>query len=149
MRVVVQRVKESRVDVEGVSVGAIREGLLVFLGVGATDSDKDCEYLSRKIAHLRIFSDDKGLMNRSVIDTGGGVLVVSQFTLWADCRKGRRPSFGGAAKPEMARILYQRFIECLAAEGLRPETGRFQEDMEVHIVNDGPVTILLDSTGGF
>lgn len=149
MRAVVQRVKESRVEVKGVSVGAIKEGLLVFLGVGADDSDKDCKYLGGKIAHLRIFSDDKGLMNRSVIDIGGGVLVVSQFTLWADCRKGRRPSFGGAAQPEAARILYQRFIECLFAEGLRPETGRFQEDMEVHIINDGPVTILLDSAGGF
>jgi D-tyrosyl-tRNA(Tyr) deacylase len=149
MRAVVQRVKASRVEVEGITVGAIGPGLLVFLGVGTDDSDKDCDYLSRKIAHLRIFQDDKGMMNRSVIDIGGGVLVVSQFTLWADCRKGRRPSFGGAAQPEAARVLYKMFVECLVAEGLKPETGRFQEDMEVHIVNDGPVTILLDSTGGF
>ncbi len=149
MRAVVQRVKESKVAVEGMTVGEIGPGLLIFLGVGRDDSDQDCDYLSRKIAHLRIFSDDTGLMNRSVIDIGGGVLVVSQFTLWADCRKGRRPSFGGAAQPEKARILYQRFVECLAAEGLKLETGHFQEEMEVYIVNDGPVTILLDSTRVF
>ncbi|RJR35375.1 MAG: D-tyrosyl-tRNA(Tyr) deacylase [Desulfobacteraceae bacterium] len=145
MRAVVQRVKEARVEINRVSVGEIREGLLVFLGVGEGDLQNDSSYLARKIAHLRIFSDENDLMNRSVLDTGGAVLVVSQFTLWGDCIKGRRPSFTRAARPEKARELYEHFVGVLRAEGLPVSTGRFQEMMEVHLVNDGPVTLLLDS----
>jgi len=145
MRAVVQRVKEARVEIGRVNVGEIREGLLVFLGVGEGDTEKDSVYLARKIAHLRIFSDEKDLMNRSVVDIGGAVLVVSQFTLWGDCIKGRRPSFTRAARPEMARELYEHFVGALQREGLSVSTGRFQEMMEVHLVNDGPVTLLLDS----
>ncbi|RJR19501.1 MAG: D-tyrosyl-tRNA(Tyr) deacylase [Desulfobacteraceae bacterium] len=149
MRAVVQRVKESRVRVDGEIVGSIGAGLLIFLGVGNRDTEKDCEYLSRKIIHLRVFSDENGLMNRSVIDVAGEVLVVSQFTLWGDCRKGRRPSFADAASPEKALALYQRFLEHLSSGGIKPATGRFQEMMEVYIVNDGPVTIMLDSGRAF
>jgi D-tyrosyl-tRNA(Tyr) deacylase len=149
MRAVVQRVKKARVDVNGVNVGDIGGGLLVFLGVGGGDTEKDSEYLARKIAHLRIFSDEKDLMNRSVSETGGAVLVVSQFTLWGDCIKGRRPSFTRAARPEIARELYEHFVGTLRAEGLAVSTGRFQDMMEVHLVNDGPVTLLLDSEKNF
>ncbi|PKN27574.1 MAG: D-tyrosyl-tRNA(Tyr) deacylase [Deltaproteobacteria bacterium HGW-Deltaproteobacteria-21] len=149
MRAVVQRVKEARVEISGATVGEIGGGLLVFLGVGEGDVQQDSEYLARKIAHLRIFSDEKDLMNRSVSDTGGAVLVVSQFTLWGDCIKGRRPSFTRAARPEKARELYEHFVEALRAEGLFVSTGRFQEMMEVHLVNDGPVTLLLDSGKSF
>jgi D-tyrosyl-tRNA(Tyr) deacylase len=145
MRAVVQRVKEAKVDVAGQTVGAIGLGLLVFLGVGHGDSEKDCEYLTGKIAHLRIFSDEQGLMNRSVLEQGGGVMVVSQFTLWADCVKGRRPSFTRAARPEKARMLYEHFARLMREKGLQVATGRFQEMMEVSLVNDGPVTILIDS----
>lgn len=149
MRAVVQRVKRARVEISGATVGEIGGGLLVFLGVGEGDAQQDSEYLARKIAHLRIFSDEKDLMNRSVSDTGGAVLVVSQFTLWGDCIKGRRPSFTRAARPERARELYEHFVEALRAEGLSVSTGRFQEMMEVHLVNDGPVTLLLDSDKSF
>lgn len=149
MRAVVQRVKEARVEISGATVGEIGGGLLVFLGVGEGDAQQDSEYLARKIAHLRIFSDEKDLMNRSVSDTGGAVLVVSQFTLWGDCIKGRRPSFTRAARPEKARELYEHFVGALRAEGLSVSTGRFQEMMEVHLVNDGPVTLLLDSDKSF
>jgi D-tyrosyl-tRNA(Tyr) deacylase len=145
MRAVVQRVKEAKVDVAGQTVGTIGPGLLVFLGVGQEDSEKDCEYLSGKIAHLRIFSDEQGLLNRSVLEQGGGVLVVSQFTLWGDCIKGRRPSFTRAAPPEKARMLYEHFTRLMREKGLAVTTGRFQEMMEVSLVNDGPVTILIDS----
>lgn len=149
MRAVVQRVKNARVEVEGRITGAIGRGLLIFLGVGKEDTRKDCDYLAHKIANLRIFSDDRDLMNLSLLDAGGAVLVVSQFTLWADCRKGRRPSFTRAAEPERARSLYGFFIDALKAEGMRVETGAFQEMMDVHIVNDGPVTLLLDSSKSF
>jgi D-tyrosyl-tRNA(Tyr) deacylase len=145
MRAVVQRVKEARVEVNAVSVGEIGSGLLILLGVREGDTEKDADYLARKIAHLRIFSDEKGLMNRSVFETGGAVMVVSQFTLWGDCIKGRRPSFTRAARPEKARELYQRFVEVLRSEGLPVSTGRFQEMMDVHLINEGPVTLLLDS----
>jgi D-tyrosyl-tRNA(Tyr) deacylase len=149
MRAVVQRVKQAKVDVDGRTVGEIGPGLLVFLGVGHNDSEKECEYLAAKIVHLRIFSDDQGLMNRSVLETGGEVLVVSQFTLWADCIKGRRPSFTRAAPPEKARTLYEHFTRLIREKGITTGTGMFQEMMEVHIVNDGPVTILLDSEKAF
>ena len=149
MRAVVQRVKKARVDVGGRTVGEIGPGLLVFLGVGEDDSEKDCEYLANKVVHLRIFSDDQGAMNRSVLDTEGEALVVSQFTLWGDCRKGRRPSFIRAARPEKAREFYAEFIKILKGKGLRTATGEFQEMMDVHLVNDGPVTLLLDSTKSF
>jgi D-tyrosyl-tRNA(Tyr) deacylase len=145
MRAVVQRVRRAKVDVEGRTVGEIGPGLLVFLGVGHNDSEKDCDYLAGKIAHLRIFSDEQGLMNRSVLETGGEVLVVSQFTLWGDCVKGRRPSFTRAAPPEKARSLYEHVTRLLREKGLRVATGMFQEMMEVDLVNDGPVTILLDT----
>ena len=119
MRAVVQRVKGAKVDVEGRTVGEIGTGLLVFLGVGHDDSEKDGEYLAGKIIHLRIFSDEQGLMNRSVLEMGGGILVVSQFTLWGDCLKGRRPSFTRAAPPEKARMLYEHFTGLIREKGLR------------------------------
>jgi len=149
MRAVVQRVKESRVEVKGKTVGAIGPGLLVLLGVGSEDSEADCVYLANKIMNLRIFADEKGLMNLSLVDTRGSVLVISQFTLWADCRKGRRPSFTAAASPEKAEALYEYFVKVLEEKGIPAQTGQFQEMMVVHLVNDGPVTILLDSAKNF
>lgn len=149
MRAVVQRVKESRVDIDGTVVGRIGPGLLVLLGVGEADTKADAAYLARKIAEMRIFADAGGAMNLSVQDVQGEVLVVSQFTLWADCRKGRRPSFVRAARPEKAREMYARFVEEMKGTGLTVATGRFQEMMEVHLVNDGPVTILIDSEKTF
>ena len=145
MRAVVQRVRESRVEVKNRVVGQIGPGLLILLGVGQDDTLKDCEYLANKISHLRIFSDEKGFMNLSLLDTKGAALVVSQFTLWGDCRKGRRPSFVKAAPPEPARDLYEHFVELLKREGLTVATGMFQEMMDVHLINDGPVTLMLDS----
>ncbi len=149
MRAVVQRVKWARVDVNGRTVGEIGPGLLVFLGVAEDDSEKDCEYLANKVVHLRIFSDERGAMNRSLLDTGGEALVVSQFTLWGDCRKGRRPSFIQAARPEKAREFYGEFIKILKGKGVQTATGEFQEMMDVHLLNDGPVTLLLDSSKSF
>ena len=149
MRAVVQRVKEARVDVEGRTVGEIGHGLLVLLGVGEGDSEKDCEYLANKIGHLRVFSDDQGLMNLSLVEIEGAVLVVSQFTLWGDCRKGRRPSFTRAARPEKAKELYEHFVGIFRGKGLRTASGEFQEMMDVHLVNDGPVTLILDSSKTF
>lgn len=149
MRAVVQRAKGAKVEVEGRVVGEIGQGLLVFLGVGREDTEKDCEQLAGKVAHLRIFSDEKDLMNLSLTEIGGEALVVSQFTLWGDCRKGRRPSFIRAAPPERARALYEYFIGALREKGLRVATGEFQTMMEVHLVNDGPVTLLLDSAREF
>lgn len=149
MRAVVQRVKESRVDVNGRTTGAIGSGLLIFLGVGEGDDGRDCAYLVNKVVNLRIFPDEEGAMNRSLMDEAGAALVVSQFTLWGDCRKGRRPSFAHAARPEKARELYERFVRLLRETGLTVATGEFQAVMEVHIVNDGPVTLLLDSRKAF
>jgi len=126
-------------------VGEIARGLLVLVGVGQHDSEAAADYLADKIAGLRIFDDDAGRMNRAAGEIGGAVLVVSQFTLFGDVRRGRRPSFDAAARPESARRLYEYFVDKLRATGLRCETGRFQEMMEVELVNDGPVTILLDS----
>lgn len=149
MRAVVQRVKESNVEVDGKRVGAIGPGLLIFLGVGEDDSEKDCDYLANKIAHLRIFPDREDLMNLSLIDTGGSALVVSQFTLWGDCRKGRRPSFVRAARPEKAEALYEYFVGLLKEKGIDVATGRFQAMMDVSLINDGPVTLMLDSAKEF
>lgn len=149
MRAVVQRVKESKVEVKGRIVGSIGPGLLIFLGVGEDDSEKDCDYLAEKIANLRIFPDEAGLMNLSLLDTGGAALVVSQFTLWGDCRKGRRPSFVRAARPEAADRLYNHFTVLLKQRGLHVATGRFREMMDVYLLNDGPVTLILDSRKGF
>jgi len=145
MRAVVQRVKEARVDVKGSPVGAIGQGVLIFLGVGVEDTLEDCAYLAHKIAHLRIFADDRDLMNLSLEDIRGAALVVSQFTLWGDCRKGRRPSFVRAARPEQALALYEAFIQLLGAKGIPVASGQFQTSMAVSLVNDGPVTLLLDT----
>jgi D-aminoacyl-tRNA deacylase len=149
MRAVVQRVKEASVEVKRRVVGAVGPGLLIFLGVGQDDTESDALYLADKIAHLRIFSDAAGAMNLSLMDTGGAALVVSQFTLWGDCRKGRRPSFAHAARPEKARHLYEHFIGLLKDKGIHVETGRFQEMMDVSLINDGPVTLMLDSAKAF
>jgi D-aminoacyl-tRNA deacylase len=145
MRAVVQRVSRASVRVNGEITGRIAEGLLLLVAVAPDDTESDASYLADKIAGLRIFEDDAGKMNRSVADIGGAVLAVSQFTLFGDARKGKRPSFDTAARPELANTLYQCFVECIRALGLRCETGRFQETMEVELVNQGPVTILLDS----
>lgn len=149
MRAVVQRVSQARVTVNGYTTGEIGHGLLVLLGVGLNDTDEDASYLAGKIAGLRVFEDADGKMNLSVADAGGSVLAVSQFTLYADVRKGKRPSFDAAAPPEPARRLYELFITQIRAAGLRCETGRFQERMQVELVNEGPVTILLDSKKEF
>ena len=145
MRAVVQRVSRASVKVNRELTGNIGEGLLVLLGVGQDDTDADASYLAEKVAGLRIFEDTEGKMNRSVTDVGGAVLAVSQFTLFGDLRKGKRPSFDAAARAERARALYEHFVERIRATGLRCETGRFQEMMEVELINQGPVTILLDS----
>ncbi len=145
MRAVVQRVSRAKVTVNERTSGEIGRGLLVLLGVGREDSESDVDYLAEKIVGLRIFEDEQGKMNRSVVDISGGVLAVSQFTLYGDVRRGKRPSFDAAAPPEPARRLYELFVERVRAAGLRCETGRFQEMMQVELVNEGPVTILLDS----
>jgi D-tyrosyl-tRNA(Tyr) deacylase len=149
MRAVVQRVSRAQVTVNAWTTGEIGMGLLVLLGVGHDDSESDATYLAEKIAGLRIFEDHEGKMNRSVLDVGGSVLAVSQFTLYGDVRRGKRPSFDAAAPPDNARQLYELFVECIRATGLRCETGRFQEMMQVELVNEGPVTILLDSAKAF
>ena len=146
MRAVVQRVTRASVTVEGRVTGAIEAGLLVLLGAGAGDGANDLAYIVDKIAHLRIFTDDAGKMNRSVLDVGGGVLVVSQFTLFGDARQGRRPAFTSALEPIAARALYEESLVALRAAGVaRVEAGEFAADMKVELLNDGPVTILLDS----
>lgn len=145
MRVVLQRVKDARVEVDSKVTGAIGSGLLVFLGVARTDTERDAEYLAEKTVTLRLFPDEAGKMNRSVTEAGGSVLVVSQFTLYGDVRKGRRPSFDQAAPPELARCLYEHFVSKLRLKQVHVETGLFQAMMSVYLVNDGPVTILCDS----
>jgi D-aminoacyl-tRNA deacylase len=145
MRVVLQRVKEARVDVAGTTVGAISTGLLILIGVASTDTQQDADYLADKVIYLRIFPDEEGRMNRSILEVGGSLLVVSQFTLYGDCRKGRRPSFDRAAPPEEARRLYEYFIERLTSRNIIVQTGVFQAEMQIHLVNDGPVTFILDS----
>ena len=149
MRAVVQRVSRAKVTVNDWTTGEIGLGLLVLLGVGQADTEADAIYLADKIAGLRIFEDGDGRMNRSVLDVGGSVLAVSQFTLYGDVRRGKRPSFDAAAPPDPARQLYEFFVERLRQAGLRCETGRFQEMMQVELVNEGPVTILLDSQKAF
>lgn len=145
MRAVVQRVLEASVKVDGEIVGQIEQGLLVFLGVATDDTQTDVVTLSEKIAGLRIFEDDDGKMNRSVVEVSGSMLVVSQFTLLGDCRKGKRPSFIAAAPPEMADALYQSFVAEIKGYQIPVQTGRFRADMKVSLINDGPVTMLLDS----
>jgi len=147
MRVVLQRVKEARVEVAGSVVGSIRTGLVILLGVAATDRNEDADYLAEKVTNLRIFPDDAQRMNRSLVEVGGELLVVSQFTLYGDCRKGRRPSFDQAAPPEQARNLYDYFVKSLRMRNILVQTGVFQAEMQVHLVNDGPVTFVLDSKG--
>ena len=149
MRAVVQRVNRARVTVGDEVVGEIGQGLLVLLGVAREDQEGDADYLAEKITGLRVFEDDSGRMNRAVGEVDGGVLVVSQFTLYGDVRRGKRPSFDAAAPPEKARSLYEYFVARMRAAGLGCETGRFQEMMQVDLVNDGPVTILLDSSKAF
>ena len=145
MRAVIQRVSRASVTVDGTEVGRIGNGLLVLLGVGRGDSEQDAEMLARKIVGLRVFQDAAGKMNVSLKDTGGGLLVVSQFTLYGDTRKGRRPSFDLAAPPELARRLYEHFVEAARREGVTVETGVFQAMMSVTLVNEGPVTLLVES----
>lgn len=149
MRAVIQRVARASVKVDGKIAGEIGVGLAVLLGVGKDDADEDAKYIADKIVSLRIFEDDRGKMNLSVLDVGGSVLVVSQFTLFADCRKGRRPSFMGAADPEEAKRLYERVIELLDRTGAPTAEGVFKATMDVELVNNGPVTILLDSKKNF
>ena len=149
MRAVVQRVASSRVTVEGETTGKIDKGLMVLLGVADGDTDKDVTYMVDKIVNLRIFEDENDKMNLSLQDIGASLLVVSQFTLLGDCRKGRRPSFIEAARPEMADNLYQKFVDKARSMGIRTETGRFKTHMMVELINDGPVTILVDSNKNF
>lgn len=150
MRAVVQRVKRAEVRVKGSVTGRIEKGILVFLGVGQDDETGDLEYMAEKVANLRIFEDSQDKMNLSVLDIGGQALVVSQFTLFGDCRKGRRPSYSTAARPEKAMEMYERFMDLLRNKyGLKVESGVFQAEMEVDFINDGPVTLLIDSKKTF
>ena len=149
MRCVVQRVSRASVTVEGKTTGQVEKGYMALVGVEQGDAEQDVRYCADKVAGLRVFEDENGKMNRSVKDVGGAVLAVSQFTLLGDARHGRRPSFSNAARPEEANALYEAFCQALRAENIRVETGVFQTDMQVELVNDGPVTILLDSRKGF
>jgi D-tyrosyl-tRNA(Tyr) deacylase len=146
MRAVIQRVSHARVTVNAEVTGEISSGLLVLLAVAQEDTDKDLDYMVDKICGLRVFEDSEGKMNLSVADVSGAILAVSQFTLYGDVRRGKRPSFDSAARPDIARAMYDQFVATIRAAGLRCETGRFQEAMDVELVNDGPVTILLDSS---
>ncbi len=145
MRAVVQRVLQGRVEVNGQQIGHIDKGLLVYLSVGKTDTVRDAQFMAEKLVNLRIFADEAGKMNRGLLDVGGSILLVSNFTLHGDCRKGRRPSFDAAAEPELAQQLYEKLIELIAEQGVAVEKGAFGEHMQVSSVNDGPVTFLLDS----
>jgi len=145
MRIVIQRVSQAKVTVQGKEVGAIGPGLCLFLGVAKGDTEEDSTYLVQKSVELRIFEDDEGKFNRTLLDVGGEILVVSQFTLYGDCTKGRRPSFSHAALPEEAERLYQQFVQKLREKGLNVATGQFQAKMEVSLVNSGPVTFIVDS----
>ena len=149
MRAVVQRVLESSVTIEGRVTGKIGKGLLVLLGVSESDTEQDADYLADKITGLRCFADDASKFNLSLQDAGGSVLAVSQFTLFGDCRKGKRPSFTEAARPELAIPLYERFVDRVRALGIEVQTGEFGAHMDVHLVNDGPVTLMLDSKKAF
>lgn len=145
MRACVQRVSEASVTIEGEIVGEIARGLLVLLGVAADDDEAAARWLAEKTAGLRIFEDAAGKMNLALADIGGAMLVVSQFTLLGDCRRGRRPSFAAAAPPELAERLYQVFVDAVRATGIEVATGRFRQNMQVRLVNDGPVTLIIDS----
>lgn len=145
MRIVVQRCKEASVTVDGQVTGAIGPGLMLLVGLTHEDTEQDLKYAADKVAGLRIFEDDQGKMNLSVLETGGAILSVSQFTLYGDCRKGRRPNFMAAARPEQAEPLYNRFNELLREQGLKVETGVFGAMMDVALVNDGPVTLVVES----
>lgn len=145
MRAVVQRVSQASVTVEGQTIGAIEKGLVIFIGVTHDDTEEDARWLAQKIAHLRIFEDATSKFNLSALDVGARALVVSQFTLYGDARRGRRPDFIAAARPQVAEPLIERFVALLREQGLHVETGKFQAHMLVHLINDGPVTILLDS----
>ncbi len=145
MRIVIQRVKEARVEAEGRVTGSIGPGLLVLVGIARGDTGKDAEYLAGKVLALRVFPDEAGKMNRSIREAGGSLLIVSQFTLYGDCRKGRRPSFDAAASPAEAAGLYRHFVDAARRAGVPVETGVFQARMDVHLVNDGPVTLICDS----
>ncbi|MDE0316824.1 MAG: D-aminoacyl-tRNA deacylase [Candidatus Poribacteria bacterium] len=149
MRAVIQRVKSASVKVDGELVSEIGAGLLIFLGIAHDDTETELEYIANKVANLRIFEDADGKMNCSLLDIGGSVLVVSQFTLYGDCRKGRRPSFIDAARPEVANALYEQFITALEQQNIPTQGGTFQAMMDVELINDGPVTILLDSDKQF
>jgi len=145
MRIVLQRVSRAHVDVAGATVGSIDAGLVILLGVTHQDTREDADYLTSKVIQLRIFPDDAGRMNRSLMDVGGALLVISQFTLYGDCKKGRRPGFDQAASPDHARELYEYFVQVLKSSNITVATGIFQAEMEVHLVNHGPVTFVLDS----
>jgi len=149
MRAVVQRVSYGKVTVEGEITGEIQKGLVVLLGISHDDTDADIKYLADKIVNLRIFGDRNGKMNISLMDVGGQLLIVSQFTLYGDCRRGKRPSYDKAARPEAAEVMYNRFVDVLKGYGIKVETGKFQAMMSVEICNEGPVTILLDSKKEF
>ena len=149
MRCVVQRVTEASVSVGDETVGRIGPGLMVLIGVSSEDTQADLKYMADKVPNLRIFDDENGVMNRSILEAGGSILAVSQFTLYGDARGGRRPSYFRAAKPEMANDLYEQLVGTWRQKGLQVETGRFRTEMRVSLVNDGPVTILLDSEKAF
>ena len=149
MRCVVQRVTEASVSVEAETVGSIGPGMVALIGVSSEDTGSDLKYIAEKTMNLRIYDDENGVMNRSVLDVGGAILAVSQFTLYGDARGGRRPSYFRAAKPEFANEMYERLISFWRQHGIRVETGRFRTEMKVSLVNDGPVTILLDSEKAF
>ncbi|UUZ89409.1 D-tyrosyl-tRNA(Tyr) deacylase [Paenibacillus sp. P25] len=148
MRVVLQRSKSAQVTVEGAVVGRIERGFVLLVGITHEDTEQDARYVAEKIAGLRVFEDEQGKMNLSILETGGQVLSVSQFTLYGDCRKGKRPNFMAAARPEQAEPLYERFNESLRGQGLHVETGRFGAMMDVQLVNDGPVTLIIESRNG-
>lgn len=145
MRAVLQRVISGKVEIAGKTKGEIKNGFVLLLGISCEDTEKECDYLAEKVVNLRVFEDDAKKMNRSLLEIQGELLIISQFTLYADCRKGRRPSFVGAAKPEVAIPLYERFIQKVCDTGISVQTGVFGADMLVSIQNDGPVTILMDT----
>ncbi len=147
MRTVLQRVKRARITIEGREIACISEGLVALVAIARNDSQKDLEWMAKKILELRIFDDQDGRLNLSLVDIGGQILIVSQFTLYGDCRKGRRPSYSEAAAPSQAEILYEDFVQIVRKALPEARTGRFQADMEVEIVNSGPVTLIIDSPG--